>query len=116
IIEERMINRLKLHWKSSIKHLLPWFIPFLLVISWQIFSRLGAIPERILPAPTEVVKSAIQLSATGELVNHVSVSLGRACIGFVLVGEFGFIYGLLIGGYRLSLLLFDTLNQFLLSI
>src|SRR5699024_2601407 len=111
-----MINRLKLHWKSSIKHLLQWFIPFLLVISWQIFSRLGAIPERILPAPTEVVKSAIQLSATGELVNHVSVSLGRAFIGFVLGGAIGFIFGLLNGVFRLSELLFDTSIQMLRNI
>src|SRR5699024_11973992 len=81
-----------------------------------IFSWLGAIPERILPAPTEVVKSAIQLSATGDLVNHVSVSLGRAFIGFVLGGAIGFIFGLLNGVFRLSEVLFDTSIQMLSNI
>lgn len=110
------MKRLKLHWNTSIKHLLPWFIPFLLVIGWQTFSSLGAIPERILPAPTAVVKSAIHLLSTGELMNHVSVSLGRALVGFVIGGAIGFMFGLMNGVFRLSDLLFDTSIQMLRNI
>lgn len=102
--------------KRASERLIPWFFPLLLLLGWQIFSAAGAIPERILPAPTQVMGSAVELLATGELFSHVSISLGRALTGFLIGGILGFLFGLLNGVFRISELLFDTSIQMLRNI
>ena len=100
----------------GLKKLLPWFVPFLLLVFWQIFSTIGFIPERILPAPTEVLQAAFSLIGTGELFSHLSASLWRALVGFLIGGTIGFLLGLFNGISRFSELLFDTSIQMLRNI
>src|SRR5690625_2896311 len=88
----------------------------MLVTIWQLFSQMGIIPERILPAPTAVIKAAITLSSTGELYSHISISLGRALAGFLIGGTIGFLFGLFNGISKYSDLLFDTSIQMLRNI
>ncbi|WP_154669784.1 aliphatic sulfonate ABC transporter permease SsuC [Bacillus niameyensis] len=102
--------------KRSLMKVLPWTFPVLVLIFWQILSWMGTIPERILPAPTAVFHAAIALFTTGELVNHISVSLGRALVGFLIGGIIGFLFGLFNGVSRFSDLLFDTSIQMLRNI
>ncbi|WP_010650527.1 ABC transporter permease subunit [Oceanobacillus massiliensis] len=102
--------------KMSMKKFIPWFFPLLLLVGWQVLSWAGAIPERILPAPTKVLQAGLELSANGELVNHVSISLGRALAGFLIGGIIGFIFGLLNGVFRIADLFFDTSIQMLRNI
>ncbi|HZG74070.1 MAG TPA: ABC transporter permease subunit, partial [Chondromyces sp.] len=97
--------------KRISKQLLPWAIPLLLIICWQLLSMKGIIPSRILPAPSSVITSAYHLSMTGELSTHISISLGRALAGFVIGGIIGFLLGLFNGLFRTSELLFDTSIQ-----
>lgn len=107
---------MKLMIKGPINKLIPWLIPLLLLVGWQAFSWLGVIPERILPAPTKVLQAGVDLLSTGELVSHVSISLGRALAGFLIGGIIGFLFGLLNGVFRISELLFDTSIQMLRNI
>jgi sulfonate transport system permease protein len=102
--------------RGSINTLIPWLIPLILLVGWQVFSWVGVIPERILPAPTKVLQAGAELLSTGELVNHVSISLGRALAGFLIGGAIGFLFGLLNGIFRISELLFDTSIQMLRNI
>jgi len=102
--------------KGSSKQLIPWIVPFLLLISWQYLAWIGIIPSRILPAPFEVLQAAIALLSTGELLKHIFVSLGRALIGFLIGGIIGFLLGLFNGISRYSELLFDTSVQMLRNI
>jgi len=95
---------------------LPWLVPLLLLTFWQIFANVGLIPERILPAPTDVFQAAISLLATGELFNHISASLWRALVGFLIGGSIGFLLGLFNGISKYSELLFDTSIQMLRNI
>src|SRR5690625_5206437 len=85
-------------------------------MTWQLFSQMGIIPERILPAPMDVLKASIILLSTGELYDHVSISLARALAGFLIGGSIGFILGLSNGIFRFSELLFDTSIQMLRNI
>src|SRR5690625_7221280 len=50
---------------------------------------------------------------TGELFTHLSASLWRALIGFLIGGGIGFLLGLFNGVFRFSELLFDTSVQML---
>ncbi|WP_026694992.1 aliphatic sulfonate ABC transporter permease SsuC [Peribacillus kribbensis] len=101
---------------NAIQTAIPWIIPFLLLAGWQLFASLGAIPARILPAPFDVCKAAVGLLKTGELQDHIMVSLGRAVSGFVIGGSIGFLLGLFNGLSKLSELLFDTSIQMLRTI
>lgn len=98
------------------KQVIPWIVPLLIVSLWQIFSSIGVLPERILPAPLDVVKIAFTLMTTGELTNHILTSLVRALLGFVIGGVIGFLLGLSNGISRNSELLFDTSIQMIRNI
>ncbi len=102
--------------KRSLGRILPWFIPVFIIIGWQFMSWVGLLPERILPAPSQIVTAAIKLTTTGELYNHMSISLSRALAGFIIGGLIGFLFGLFNGVFRLSELLFDTSIQMLRNI
>lgn len=102
--------------KGSNKQLIPWLVPLLLFVCWQYLSWIGIIPERILPAPLEVLQAAITLFSTGELYEHIMVSLGRALAGFLIGGSIGFLFGLFNGISKYSELLFDTSIQMLRNI
>src|SRR5690625_1861133 len=102
--------------KGASKQLLPWMVPLLLLLSWQYLSWIGMIPKRVLPAPFEVLQAAVSLLSTGELFTHISVSLGRALVGFFIGGSLGFLLGLFNGISRYSELLFDTSIQMLRNI
>lgn len=102
--------------KGVIKQFIPWMVPFLLIIFWQIFSYFNLIPERVLPAPVDVVRAAVTLFSTGELIEHISISLWRAIAGFLIGGSIGFLLGLFNGISRYSELLFDTSIQMLRNI
>jgi len=101
---------------NAIEKFMPWLIPILFLLGWQFLSWTGTIPERILPAPTQIVYAAVELLATGELVEHIGISLWRALAGFLIGSLIGFIFGLLNGVFRWSDLLFDTSIQMLRNI
>ena len=102
--------------RNVFKKIIPWLVPILLLILWQLFSWMGIIPDRILPAPSAVFQAGISLMITGELFTHLSASLWRALIGFLIGGGIGFLLGLFNGIFRFSELLFDTSVQMLRNI
>jgi sulfonate transport system permease protein len=110
------VGTLKSPIKRMLWQLIPWAIPFILLIVWQFLSTKGIISDRILPAPTEVLQAGVTLIGTGELVDHISISLWRALVGFIIGGLLGFLLGLFNGIFRFSDLLFDTSIQMLRNI
>jgi sulfonate transport system permease protein len=69
---------------------LPWIVPVGLLASWQLFSQLGAISPKVLPAPLAVLESAIRLTQSGELPLHLLESFRRAMAGLIIGGLLGF--------------------------
>jgi sulfonate transport system permease protein len=95
-------------WKQK---LIPWLIPFFILGFWQIFSMNGLFPATILPSPFAVIQTGVKLTASGELINHISISLGRAFIGFIIGGILGFFFGLMNGLCKpMNLLLQPTIR------
>ncbi|AGT33394.1 hypothetical protein M493_15890 [Geobacillus genomosp. 3] len=95
---------------------LPWGLPVLCLIAWQVFAKAGLIPARILPAPSDVSVAAAALVQSGELFQHIWVSLWRALAGFLIGGTIGFVLGLVNGLFRTTEMLFDTSVQMLRNI
>jgi sulfonate transport system permease protein len=98
------------------KRVVPWLVPLALLLIWQAASQFGWLSTRILPAPSAVVKSAIQLGRSGELFHHVAVSTQRALAGFAIGGGLGLLLGLLTGTFRHAETLLDTTIQMIRNI
>ncbi|MGI8383902.1 ABC transporter permease subunit [Robertmurraya sp. P23] len=96
--------------------LIPWMIPMIILGLWQILSMNGMIPATILPSPIAVIQSGAELTASGELIKHISISLGRALTGFLIGGLLGFLFGLFNGLFKPLDLLLDTSIQMLRNI
>lgn len=112
-----MANRQRMNRGRRLKHtLIPWLVPALLVLLWQVLSVLGWIPSRILPAPSAIALAGIQLAQSGELWTHLSVSAARAGGGFLIGGSLGLIFGVLTGLLRRAELLLDSSFQMLRNI
>jgi len=99
-----------------VERALPWLVPLALLIVWQWASSKGMLPARFLPSPRAILKSFIELSASGELWTHVRVSTVRALSGFAVGGGLGLLLGLLTGSFRWAEILLDTTLQMIRNI
>jgi sulfonate transport system permease protein len=95
---------------------LPWLVPVLLLVVWQLSSSLGWLSTRVLPAPSAVVAAFWTLAVSGELWTHVKVSAGRALIGLAIGGGLGLLLGLLTGSVRFFETLLDSSVQMVRNI
>lgn len=102
--------------KGLARRLVPWLLPVGLLVLWQVFSALGWLSTRVLPAPLEVVRAAWGLAVSGELWTHVQVSAGRALAGLAIGGGLGLLLGLLTGSLRWADALLDSTIQMVRNI
>jgi sulfonate transport system permease protein len=58
--------------------------PLVLLALWQAASMAGLIAPRTLAAPTAILATAWELIASGELIHHLLVSLGRVSTGLAI--------------------------------
>ena len=65
--------------------------PLILLLAWELGSRSGLIPARILAAPTAVIGTFVELLLSGELLSNLVVSLGRALTGLAIGGTIGIV-------------------------
>ncbi|MEM6051035.1 aliphatic sulfonate ABC transporter permease SsuC [Erwinia sp. P7711] len=96
--------------------LVPWALPVLLIVVWQIASQSGWLSTRILPSPEAILITFWKLSASGELWQHLAISSWRAAVGFTIGGSIGLILGLITGMSRLGERLLDTSVQMLRNV
>jgi sulfonate transport system permease protein len=101
---------------SQIKAAQKWLVPIGLVLVWQAACVFGFVSETVLPRPTTVLKTAWDMTLTGELPAGMGVSFLRAAAGFVVGGGIGFAFGLANGLSPLSNRLSDTTLQMLRNV
>lgn len=87
--------------------------PILLLLLWELASRLGAIPSGVVPAPSAIAGTAFDLIASGKLVTHLAISLNRALVGLLIGVSFGVVVALIAGLSRGGELAADPLMQIL---
>src|SRR5437660_853391 len=95
---------------------LPWALPVLIVLTWELASVSGWLSTRVLPEPLAVASAFSHLLRSGELWHHVLVSTGRALAGLAVGGGLGLLLGLLTGSFRTAETLLDTTFQMVRNI
>lgn len=95
---------------------LPWVLPVLIIIGWQITASLELISASVLPSPTDVVSQAVTLTKSGELQKNMSISLFRATSGLLIGGLIGFAFGVFNGVSNYARLFFNSSIQMVRNI
>jgi len=74
--------------------------PILLLLLWEFTVRLGFLDARFFPPPTRVFQTLWEMILTGELFEHLSISLQRIILGFFLGSIPGIVLGLINGWFK----------------
>ncbi|MGI8314700.1 ABC transporter permease [Halobacillus mangrovi] len=85
--------------KNRLKQLLTISSPIFILILWEFLSRTGLVDARFFPPPTEIVGTFLFMGTSGELFDHIGISLFRIFAGFLLGVIPAIILGLLMGLY-----------------
>jgi len=88
-----------------------WVSPILLLLLWELGSRTGLIPPRILAAPSTVLATLWSMIVSGELPSNLVVSLARASAGLAIGLVVGTSLALVSGLSRLGESAVDPLMQ-----
>jgi ABC-type nitrate/sulfonate/bicarbonate transport system permease component len=79
------------------------FIAFLAVLLfWELSVRMEWLNPLFLPAPSAIIAALTDLTRSGMIWKHVSISLERIAVGWVLGTIFGIILGVAMGVWSLS--------------
>ncbi|PMC40491.1 ABC transporter permease [Bacillus sp. UMB0899] len=72
-------------------------LPIIIVVLWELTGIFGLISDTLLPRPSSIFMTFIDLIMTGDLIMHFQISLLRAIGGFLLGGILGLLLGLAVG-------------------
>ncbi|QFQ26670.1 ABC transporter permease [Bacillus thuringiensis] len=91
-------NRVKNVRKLNVKVLVRAItIPVIILIIWQLAGVFGLVSKTVLPTPLDIFLAFQELIKTGELFDHLSISVFRAAAGFFIGGGLGIILGTIVG-------------------
>jgi ABC-type nitrate/sulfonate/bicarbonate transport system permease component len=85
-------------------------LPLALLVSWYAASNYTSLASSVLlPPPTRVAAAALRLLKSGELLEHIEVSVRRVAIGMVIATGLAIPLGIFMGISRTSEMLVDGL-------
>ncbi len=87
--------------RSMVERLVSIASPIVLLLIWEVLVRARILDWRFFPAPSQVLKTLIELITSGVLLQHIGISLTRIAAGFALGSGAGLILGLLMGLSRI---------------
>ncbi len=77
----------------------PWIVGILTIVIWEAACDIFALPEFILPRPSEIVR--VLVTTAGPIWFHASQTLFTTVIGFIVSVAFGLLMGIAVGSARL---------------
>jgi len=96
--------------------MLGFVLPLVLAICWELAVWLGLSDGRLLPPPSRVLATIVELARSGELARHIVATLSRVGIGFALGVAAGTALGAVSGYWSLARRLLDPTVQALRAI
>lgn len=72
-------------------------LPVIFLVLWEWFGKTGAINQSILPRPSILWNTLVEMIGTGDLQKHLLVSMIRVIKGFLAGAFLGLFLGVLIG-------------------
>ena len=91
-------------------------LPVGLAVIWEIWVALGYSNGRLVPPPTKVFATIMELARSGELIRHITATLSRVGAGFGLGVVAGTLFGAVSGYWGLARRLLDPTVQALRAI
>src|SRR5207253_3975302 len=91
-------------------------LPVGLVLFWEIWVGLGYSNGRLVPPPTRICATVMELARSGELTRHITATVTRVAAGFGLGVVAGTIFGAISGYWGLARQLLDPTVQALRAI
>jgi sulfonate transport system permease protein len=80
--------------------LFPLLTPAVVIALWEIASRYGLVHRSILPPPSRIYDTAVDLVSKGALTGHLTASFRRVILGYSIGLSLGLGVGILAGLYR----------------
>lgn len=104
--------------REKLKRAFLFLLPFAAVISvWEVIARLGAINPNLLPPPSQIFLSFLDLTLKSKVLHvHLYESLYRMLAGFLLGTSAGICLGMLMGASKTVRQLFSPIIALFISI
>src|SRR3984893_16346390 len=96
--------------------LLGLLLPVGLALTWEIVVWLGLSSGRLVPPPSRIFVTILELAQSGELMPHITATMTRVSVGFGLGVATGTIIGAISGYWELARRLLDPTVQALRAI
>jgi sulfonate transport system permease protein len=112
ITESPTPHRLRRYARPALGLLLPVGI----ALAWELFVWLGLSNGRLVPPPTKIFATIMELARSGELARHILATLTRVVLGFGLGVIAGTVLGAVSGYWGLARRLLDPTVQALRAI
>jgi len=74
-----------------------FILPVAILLFWEVAAQTGLAPRLLFPAPSQVFRALVRLTASGELPMHMAISLRRIGFGFAAGALPGIVLGLAMG-------------------
>lgn len=89
--------------------LLTIFLPVLILLTWELAVRSGNLNGNVVPAPSKLWETFVNLVSSGKLQEGLLISFKRVIIGFLIASILGILIGFFMG-------LFASVNRALASL
>jgi sulfonate transport system permease protein len=99
-----------------VRPMLGLVLPLVLAIGWELVVWLGWSSGRLVPPPSRVFATILDLARSGELTRHIAATLWRVGLGFALGVGAGTLLGAISGYWSLARRLLDPTVQALRAI
>ena len=89
-----------------------WYPVPLVLAAWELLARSGAISKRLMPVSVDMAVAFVAAVASGDLLYHAGISLGRALAGYALAIAAGVLLGVAMARGRLFEALVEPVFSF----
>ncbi|QOZ22200.1 ABC transporter permease [Bradyrhizobium sp. CCBAU 21365] len=103
-------------WSRHARPVLGLVLPVALALGWELVVALGYSNGRLVPPPSKVFETIVELAKSGELSRHILATLWRVGAGFALGVVAGTILGAISGYWDFAKRLLDPTVQALRAI